>query len=181
MAAKNKDQNLNGVPGDTKEQGTKLKPGTLKAADKLEVPKGKGRPTDFTPELANEICARLSDGMSLRRVCEADDMPDRRTVFRWLNDNDDFSHQYARAKEEAADSLADDIEDIADGTLKGKYDPQAARVAVDAKKWIASKLKPKRYGDKLDLTGEQTINHKFRTLDDDQLDKAIETAKNSVS
>lgn len=171
--------NLNGVPGRNTKAAEKAR--VSKAKSKGQGTKPMGRPTDFTQDLANEICARLSEGQSLRRVCEDEDMPGRRTVFQWLNSNDDFAHQYARAKEEAADSLADDIEDIADGTLKGKYDPQAARVAMDGKKWIASKLKPKRYGDRLDLTGEQTINHKFRNLDDDQLDKAIETAKNSVS
>lgn len=92
--------------------------------------------------------------MSLRKVCERDDMPNKITVLRWLRDDKEFCAQYTRAKEDSADSLADDIQDLADDVLKGKYDPQAARVAGDLKKWSASKLKPKKYGDKLDLTSD---------------------------
>lgn len=110
------------------------------------------RPTKYSVQLAEEICELISDGMSLRKVCELDDKPAKITVLRWLRDKETFRAQYARAKEESADSWADDINAIADDVLKGKYDPQAARVAIDAKKWAASKLKPKKYGDKLDLT-----------------------------
>lgn len=87
------------------------------------------------------------------------------TVFNWLGDETkkEFLEQYARAKEEAADALADDIQDISDKVLKKEYDPQAARVAMDGKKWIASKLKPKRYGDKLEVdnhhSGEVTFTN----------------------
>jgi hypothetical protein len=118
----------------------------------LSTKRGQGRPTDYTPELGDEICAQLSGGESLRRVCAKKNMPSRQTVFTWLRVHEGFLDQYTRAKQETADALADDIEDIAIGVLNKKYDPQAARVAVDAKKWVASKLKPKKYGDKLDLT-----------------------------
>src|SRR5688572_22965809 len=73
-----------------------------------------GRPSDYTPELADAICARLADGESLRSVCQSDEMPDKRTVFRWLRTNDEFRHQYTRAKEESADALSDEMLDIAD-------------------------------------------------------------------
>lgn len=147
--------------------------------------KGKGRPTDYTPELGDKICGMLSGGMSLKRITDSEDMPSRQTVYTWLRLHEEFLDNYTRAKEDSADALADDIEEIAEGTLKGTYDPQAARVAMDGKKWIASKLKPKKYGDKLDITGEQTINHKLKALDDDQLDARIEaavtTAKNRTA
>ncbi len=143
--------------------------------------KGKGRPTDFTPELGDEICAMLADGMSLRSIVKLKNMPASSTVFKWLREIDEFSEQYARAKEESADALADDIQEISEGVLKKRYDPQAARVAMDGKKWIASKLKPKKYGDKLDLTGEQTHTHKFKDLDDEQLDARIKAIKDTVA
>jgi hypothetical protein len=57
-----------------------------------------------------------------------------------------------RAKEEAADALAEDIIEIADEARQMRIDPNSARVAIDAYKWTASKLKPKKYGDKVDLT-----------------------------
>lgn len=108
-------------------------------------------------------------------------MPSRQTVYSWLRTHEDFLDNYARAKDDSADALADDIIDIAQGVLNKKYDPQAARVAIDGMKWSASKLKPKKYGDKLDLTGETTVNHKFKDMDDEQLDAAIEARKNRAA
>ena len=120
---------------------------------KAEKPKNKGgRPSLYTQELADEICSRLADGESLRKICRDDAMPEGRTVWKWLRKHEEFVQQYARAKEEAADSLAEDIQNIADKTLSGDYEPQASRVAIDAYKWTASKLKPKKYGDKIDHT-----------------------------
>lgn len=85
-------------------------------------------------------------------------MPDRHTVFRWLGEHEVFRSQYARAKEEAADALADDIVDIADQppplTAMGTLDSagvQHQRLRVDARKWIAAKLKPKKYGEKAEV------------------------------
>src|SRR6185369_16989357 len=120
-----------------------------------------GRPTDFTQELADRICAELAEGKSLRSVCLAEEMPDKSTVFRWLRRNNDFQDQYARAKEEAADALAEEILDLSDAAISviksgaekksGAY-AQAVRLQVDTRKWIMSKMKPKKYGEALDLT-----------------------------
>ena len=130
-------------------------------------PKKVGRPTIFTKELADEICEQLAEGKSMRTVCRAENMPAMRTIFYWLRTNEDFLQQYARAKEEAADALVDEMIEIADDgsndlmTLeKGNYSYEVenkevtnrSRLRVDTRKWIASKLKPKKYGDKLDLT-----------------------------
>lgn len=162
--------------------------------------KGKGtvgRPTDYTPELGDLICDMLAEGMSLRKVCSNNNMPDKSTVFRWLRSDPEFRDQYARAKEEAADALVEEMLDIADDasqdfqivkSKKGNEYPvmnaefaARSRLRVDTRKWIASKLKPKRYGDKLDITGEQTHNHRFKDLDDEQLDEAIKAAKDSIA
>jgi hypothetical protein len=149
------------------------------AGQSREPSKG-GRPTDYTKELGDAICAELAGGKSLKRICEKKEMPSRQTVYSWLR-LPEFLDNYTRAKDDSADALADDIIDIAQGVLKKKYDPQAARVAIDGMKWSASKLKPKKYGDKLDLTGESTVTHKFKDLDDEQLDAAIAAVKNTVA
>ena len=85
-------------------------------------------------------------------------MPNKATVFRWLKANDDFCDQYARAREAQADSHVDDMIDIADGrrsVVEGNDpDVQRDRLAVDTRKWIASKLRPKVYGDKTILSGD---------------------------
>lgn len=117
-----------------------------------------GRPSDFTAEAANELCDRISLGESLRAICEDDHLPTERTVHRWLNNDAErfasFRQQYAHAREIQADTDADAIGDIGRKTLTGEYDPQAARVAIDALKWSAGKRAPKKYGDKVQLGGD---------------------------
>lgn len=106
----------------------------------------------YSPELADLICGLLAEGKSLTFICKADQMPALRTVFQWLRIHDQFAHNYARAKVESADALFEDILDTANDVYTGKLDPNAGRVVIDAKKWAASKLKPKVYGDRIDVT-----------------------------
>jgi hypothetical protein len=107
-----------------------------------------GRPALHTPELEAEVLDRLSR-MSMVKVCDMDDMPARSTIYLWMSEIEGFSNKYARACDERADHRAEMIDDIAERCLSGEVDPQAARVAIDAHKWTASKLKPKKYGDKV--------------------------------
>lgn len=115
-----------------------------------------GRPSIFSEELADEICERIADGESLRSICRDDEMPSKATVFRWLAEKQDFQDQYTRAREAQADSLVDDMLDIADGKkalLEGSDpDVQRDRLAVETRKWIAGKLKGK-YSDKVKHVG----------------------------
>lgn len=104
----------------------------------------------FTQEVADRICDAIADGRSLRSICKDDGMPSKTEVFRWLAADAIFRDQYARAREAQADSHADDIIEVADDPT---IDPASRRVMVDARKWAASKLKPRVYGDKLDLGG----------------------------
>lgn len=110
------------------------------------------------------VCAQIAGGKSLRSVCAADGMPTLETIRVWLIDDPVFSVQYARAREEQADFYADEITEIADT----EADPNKARVRIDARKWAASKLKPKVYGDKLTLDGDMTMK-----MDDDSLNARI--------
>jgi hypothetical protein len=106
------------------------------------------------------ILARISAGESLVRVLRDDGMPVYQTVMNWIGDDADLLDKYMRAREASADADADRVKDVADRTLAGEYDPQAARVAIDALKWSAGKRKPKVYGDKLDVNhgGGITVN-----------------------
>jgi hypothetical protein len=120
-----------------------------------------GRPTDYTQELADLICAEIADGKSMRTICAQIGMPHMVTVFRWLRSRDEFCKQYTKAKEESADAMIEDMIEIADLppplTVTGCVDGgavQHARLRVETRKWISSKLKPKKYGDKLDLTSD---------------------------
>lgn len=125
----------------------------------------------YTEEMAAEICARISNGRSLRSVCRDEDMPAQATVFKWLAAQPSFVEQYARAREAQADAIFDEILDIADDsgldTSIGadgqvRVDGEAiarARLRVDARKWMAGKMAPKKYGDKLNLEGTLTVTH----------------------
>jgi hypothetical protein len=135
-----------------------------------------GRPSDYTQELADRICDLLSDGISLRRVCSMESMPAKITVLKWIRTKEDFAAQYARAKAEAADTYADDMTDIADdgsndwtealnkdGEPTGRMVPNLdhiarSRLRVDTRKWIAAKLKPKKYGEKIELEHSASDN-----------------------
>lgn len=132
-----------------------------------------GRPSSYTVEVGDDICERLANGESLRAICVDDGMPGRSTVFRWLGDNESFRDQYARAREDQAETMADDIVSIADGD--GVEDTAIAtardRLRVDARKWVASKLKPKKYGDRTTLAGDPDAP--LAQIPDDQLDARL--------
>lgn len=133
-----------------------------------------GQPTTFTQDIADTLCSELAAGVSLRTACKAEGMPCVKTVFNWFRVNDQFLQQYTRAKEESADAWIEDILDIADdGTndwmevegkdgentgwkLNGEH-VQRSKLRIDTRKWAASKLKPKKYGDKLDVNASGNI------------------------
>ena len=122
-----------------------------------------GRPSKFSDKVAEQLCSGLTDGKSLRSLCLQDDMPDQTTVFRWLADERyaDFRKQYAGAREIQADAIFDECLDIADdGTDQHDGDHIArSRLRIDTRKWMAGKLAPKKYGEKLDIdvTGNITV------------------------
>jgi len=122
-----------------------------------------GRPTLYTQELADYICEQLAEGKSMRTVAKDEKLPSMQTMFTWLRVHKEFLEQYTRAKEEAADLLVEEMLEIADevsndtiSTDKGDKPNSEwinrSRLRVDTRKWVASKLKPKKYGDKVDLT-----------------------------
>ena len=120
----------------------------------------------FLPDEAAEIIALISEGSSLAAVCRMPGMPSMRTVMRWLAERDDYRQEYTRAREAKADADADSIGDIAARCLTGEYDPSSARVAIDALKWAAAVMQPKKYGPKMDLTVTKPMN-------EEDLDAAI--------
>ena len=136
------------------------------------VPKKMGRPTKFTKALGQRICAGIASGRSLRKVSQDKGMPNISTVMYWLLDEDkkDFLEQYKAARDIQAEIWADELTDIADDSSNDYMERelrdghtidvvnteniQRSRLRVDTRKWIASKLKPKKYGDRLDLTSK---------------------------
>ena len=119
---------------------------------------------EFSQTIFDAICDRIANGESLRSICKSEGMPNHRDVTRWLDKNPDIVPQYARAREIQADKLFEECLEIAD-----QYDQSAeneeggtdhinrARLRIDTRKWMAGKLRPKVYGDKLDIGGNVGI------------------------
>jgi hypothetical protein len=104
----------------------------------------------YTPELAHEICRRLTEGETLRVICQADEMPAASTVRLWVLDNiEGFADQYARARLVGYHSLADELIEIADNPDIEAAAVNRDRLKVDTRKWLLGKALPKLYGDKL--------------------------------
>ncbi len=122
---------------------------------------------EFSQEIFDKICDRIAEGESLRSVCRDQDMPSTSGVMKWLNkdSNGDLVEQYARAMDMRADTMFDELLHIADTPVVGEKtktdkdgntETHAAdmiehrRLQVDARKWVLARMKPKKYGDKLE-------------------------------
>lgn len=121
----------------------------------------RGRPSSYTDALGEKIARRIAEGDSVRKISESPGMPSRFTILKWgLDPNHPFSVHYARARVARAEFYADQIEDIAKRLLDNDpdLDPQAARVAIDAIKWTACKMRPDVYGDRLKVDHEHSVS-----------------------
>lgn len=133
-----------------------------------------GRPTIYTPELGEKICKAIENTpQGLRTICARNpDFPTDETVRDWLRNDTfpDFSLQYARARENQSELLADEVVDVAYQAKPDKFGRvEKAKLQVDALKWKAGKMKPKKYGDNPD---------KYLNPKDDE---AAKTTKESLS
>lgn len=141
-----------------------------------------GRPTSFTQEIADKVCEGIAEGKSLRSMLREDEsLPASSTLFRWLSLDKSFSEQYARAREAQADVLFDEVLQIADdgqndsytdddGNARTDFDVIArSKLRVDARKWMAGKLRPKVYGEKIQTehSGEMTVRTATDLKDDE--------------
>ena len=104
-----------------------------------------GRPSTYTEEMGNLICDKLTEGVSLRKLCSQPEFPVASTVYVWLDRFPEFAERYVRAREAATEDMLEEILQIADDD---KIDPNDKRVRIDTRKWAMGKLKPKKYGDK---------------------------------
>lgn len=114
------------------------------------------RPSIYSDELAEAICARLEAGDPLARICRDDIMPGVRTVLRWADEREDFGGQYRRAQAAQAEHIDAEIDRIA-ATALDKDSAAAARVQITALMWRASKQAPKKFGERVDLN----VDHSF--------------------
>ena len=130
----------------------KAKTATAVTYPASEAPRPIGRPSIYSDEIASQVWVLLAAGHSLRKICTDPRNPCRTTIYQWIQDNADFAHQYARAREMGADAWFDKLTELAESVT-----PETAaadRVKADILKWAASKLRPRVYGDR--VTNEVT-------------------------
>lgn len=137
------------------------------------------RPSSFTQAKADLICERLSKPESLRSICLDEDMPDRTTVFRWLRDNESFRLQYARACEDRADAIFDEMLEIADDGTNDTFEGedgmrlldrdhvQRSKLRVETRKWMLGKMAPKKYGERQHIEHSGSITLEALVSGDD--------------
>lgn len=128
-----------------------------------------GRPTLYTEELAAFICSEIASGEKVSDICAAETMPSQRSVYTWLAKYPEFSQQYARAQSDRTHAMAEEIIDISDDGRNDWMERnfgeetvwvangealQRSRLRVDTRKWLMSKMAPKKYGEK--IVQEQT-------------------------
>jgi len=124
-----------------------------------------GRPITYSPELAAEILRRVSTGETLREVCRTPGMPPEATVRGWhLRDIEGFGAQYARARQAQIEGWSDEIVAISN---ERDCEPNDRRVRIDTKRWLMSKIVPKKYGDRITHAGdpEEPVRHVVGVID----------------
>jgi hypothetical protein len=133
-----------------------------------ELMKRTGRPSKYTPVLGEKICRLLAEGTSLRQICVPDDMPDRRTVIKWVlgqvqaDGIELFRDQYMQAREVQYELLFDEVLDIADDSSNDfvdrigrggrefkALDPEAlqrSKLRIETRLTVLERMRPKKYG-----------------------------------
>ena len=129
----------------------------------------RGRQTTYTPEKGDKLCELIAEGMSASKACKKVGVP-MRTFYEWNREHKDFSAQLTCARQDQADTFADQMCDIADD----EGDVQRAKLKIDARKWVAARMKPKSWGDKqaVEHTGKDGGPIQTTTgLTDEQLER----------
>jgi hypothetical protein len=126
--------------------------------------------SEYKQELAERICTIIATHTdSFDDLIEKFDLPPKSTIYEWLWKNDAFSEMYKKAKMRQAELMAEELEAVAnkkayyvDADGNQRIDPgftQSQRLIADTRKWIATKLAPRIYGDKQTIEQTVTVKH----------------------
>jgi hypothetical protein len=142
---------------------------TQAAETSQEPPKKKiGRPSKYTPELAAEICQRLSNGEPLRQICRDDHMPAWQKIYEWMARDEELSGAIAQAREQGFEALAEEALMIADTPVFGQKQVMTdqgtattvedmlghRKLQIETRLKLLAKWNPKKYGDRVQLAGD---------------------------
>lgn len=127
-----------------------------------------GRKSEYTEEIANAICEQLAEGVPLREICRQDGMPAWRTVYDWKDAYPDFATRITRAREIGEDAISQECLRIADTPVMGTKTVSKAtgmeitegdmiehrKLQIETRLKLLAKWNPKKWGDKMQHTGE---------------------------
>jgi len=142
---------------------------TTIATKQQKTPKKIGRPSKYTPELAAEICERLSDGEPLRQICRDEHMPAWQKIYEWMAKDPNLSGAIAHARDQGYDAIAEDLLQIADTPIMGETETSSAngltitrqdmlghrKLQIETRLKLLAKWNPKKYGDRQILAGDK--------------------------
>ena len=154
-----------------------------------------GRPSKYTPELADEICQRLSNGEPLRQICRDDHMPAWQKIYEWMAKDEKLSGAIAHARDLGYDAMAEECLIIADTPQLGQtqvMDDKGSKVTIEdmlghrklkieTRLKLLAKFNPKKYGDKVVVGGApgEPVEHKVEISMFDSIVKNLELTKQS--
>jgi hypothetical protein len=131
-----------------------------------------GRPSKYSNKIALDICEQITKGKSLNRICKSDLMPSISTAFKWLDKHSEFRDNYTQARKEQAETIFEEMIDIADESTNDfmtdenghkKVDQEAmarTRLRIETRKWVLGKMRPKKYSDKLQVDHSGKVTHR---------------------
>lgn len=154
-----------------KPKAQKAKPATKQRTrtvkPKVAVPKKPhGRPSKYTPEIADEIVNRIATGEPLRQICRDEHMPQWRTIYDWQDANKEFYARIAHARERGEEAIAQECLEIADSAKNdwmeahGKDDEgyrlngehiQRSKLRIETRLKLLAKWNPRKWGEKVDM------------------------------
>jgi hypothetical protein len=106
----------------------------------------------YTPELGAKFCAAMASTTdSIGTICKRKGMPSKATVFRWKAEIPEFATMYEAAKLEQMYGGIEECTEIADKAGKTHEDIAHAKLRIDTRIKVAQRLKPKEFGDKVDV------------------------------
>jgi hypothetical protein len=148
------------------------------------MPKDRRSYLPYSPELADRVCELMVEGVSLREICGMPGMPSRQSIFNWLEKSEEFRQRYEIARLMQVEYWAHEIIEIADDAsddfvineegerVIDHENINRARLRVDARKWLMSKLNPQRFGDR--VTADITVKRDMRELSDGELLRIVQ-------
>lgn len=147
---------------------------TPKATRKKPTPRPKSK---NTPENFFIVLQLIEfEAISLRKALERLGV-NSNAFEKWLDSSELNQMQYARAREKRADLIFEEMKEIADKQDKDVYIDHEGneridhnvihrnKLQIDTRKWMLSKMQPKKYGDKIDITTkDKEINTVNQTI-----------------